>query len=76
MSQEEVLEVLKEEKLATAEEIAKLIGISVIAVRYSLNKMLDEDVERIIIHKKYSMKSYAWKIINSKISEEKFKKYK
>ena len=75
MSQEEVLEVLKKEKLLTAEEIAEMLNISVMAVRNSLNRMLDDDVERIIIHIKFSRMSYAWKLKGIKIPREKLEEY-
>jgi len=67
MGQEEVLDALKKEKSATAEDIAELIGISVLAVRVSLNKMLKfHEVERKITRARHSSRCYIWKINNNK----------
>ena len=67
MGQGEVFEVLKREKSATAEVIADKIGISVLAVRGSLNKMLKfHEVERIVIQTRHSNRCYVWKLNNNK----------
>ena len=70
------MEILKREELATADEIAVMLGISVMAVRNSLNKMINIDVERIIIQKRNSRHFFIWKPIDIKISKDKMEKYK
>jgi predicted transcriptional regulator len=71
MGQEEVLEILKEKGLITADEIAKIIRISVVSVRKSLNKMLKfNEIERVKIRIKHSKESYAWRYINSEFTKD------
>jgi len=63
MSQGEILDLLKKEKLLTAKEIAEELGISEESVRSSLKRMLNYDVEIVEIKtKKFARKSFAWKI--------------
>jgi predicted transcriptional regulator len=64
MGQEEVLKVLAEKDLATAEEISELLAISVGSVRESLNQMLKfNEVEKIKTKVKNARPSFAWKIV-------------
>jgi predicted ArsR family transcriptional regulator len=71
MSQEKIEKALKKFDKATAEEIAKLIHLSVHAVRMSLNRMERwNEVEKIKMEKKemeiqgtkYSGRHYLWQI--------------
>jgi len=77
MGQQEVLNVLKKEKLMTAREIAEILQIARGAVLNALNRMLDFDVEKIYIHLKRTRdsKAFAWKIIGTEIPQELLKKY-
>jgi len=75
MGQEEVLDILRKEKIATAEEIAEKTGIDVSGVRNNLNKLQDLNVEKIIIHTRQARMSYAWKIKGTKIPKEKLEQY-
>jgi predicted transcriptional regulator len=74
MSQEEILEKLKQERIATAKELSELIGIGICAISKSLNRMLDYDVERIKIESKHTRNCYAWKIKGVKITKEEMEK--
>ena len=75
MGQGEILKVLEKEKLATSSELAEDIGLSIRAVQNSLNRMLNFDVERIIINVGYTKRSYVWKIKGDKIPQKKLNKY-
>jgi predicted transcriptional regulator len=79
MSQEEVLKILEKKELITAGEIADMLGISVMAVRGSLNKMLKfNEVEKIkldVRNLKGGWRKYIWKPVDIKVSKEKMEKY-
>ena len=75
MGQGEILKVLEKERLATSSELAEDIGLSRKAIQNSLNRMLNFDVERMIINVGYTKRSYVWKIKGDKIPKEKLNKY-
>ena len=71
MSQEEVVKILQDLDVATAEEIAEQIDKGIVAVRKNLRALLKEmEVERIELTKedvaakgvKFSCKHYAWRL--------------
>ena len=75
MGQEDILRVLKKEKILTAKELAEELGVSYESIVKALNRMINNDVDRMIISNHYSSVSYAWKITGCKISKEKLEKY-
>ena len=75
MTAVDILKVLEKREIATADELAKEIGINRRGISESLNSMLNLDVDRIIIHVKNSKMSYAWMIKGKKVSKEKLTKY-
>jgi predicted ArsR family transcriptional regulator len=71
MSQSDILEVLKKKDRASAEEISNELGISLDAVRKSLNRLLKaKDVEKIILTKpevekigiRFSGRHFLWSL--------------
>jgi Mn-dependent DtxR family transcriptional regulator len=75
MGQEEVLEILRKKKIATTKEILEELDVNETSVRNALNRMINKEVEKLLIRVKGVRICYAWKIKGYKIQKSFLEKY-